>query len=204
MEWLSFRERVGDDIASGVAWSGLNVLSRLRGAEGCRSFLQSILGRTVPNDARGWWSDRGRPIEREIERCAGVRWPEFVAAWTAELAVTATELESELAKLPRITGAVTFEPISPDSRVVKYRVSIEPPPTAGDSRVAFLYAELGAFDAEVDPHDWRREEFDFAVDTAGDLPGSLGRGGRFFSTFALDVEELGCAVISGWARQEVR
>jgi hypothetical protein len=202
-EWLRFRERVGDDVAAAVAWSGLTTLSRQQGSERCQAFLRSMLGRAVDNDVRAWFTDRRYGLEDQLELTAGVRWPEFLKAWQAELDAARGQLP-ELARLPRLTAQVTFEPLSPDTRVVKYRVTIEPPPPQDDSRVALLYASLGVFDEPVDPRDWEREEFDFSVEQEGELPGTRARGDRFISTLSLEVHELGCAVISGWSRQEIR
>jgi hypothetical protein len=203
-EWLRFRERVGDDIAASVAWSGLNTLARRQGPDRCRAFLRAVLGRTVPNDARAWFIERRHRIETQLERHAGIAWPEFLAAWQSDLDAARAAMASELARIPRLTGSVTFEPLSLDSRIVKYSVAIEPPPTDGKSRVSLVYADLGVFDQEVPPHDWEREEFDYAIEQTGELPGTRSRGDRFLSTFALEVDALGCEVISGWSRQEVR
>ena len=41
--WLTFRERVGEDIAAGVAWSLLRVLAREQGEAGCQRLLRSAL-----------------------------------------------------------------------------------------------------------------------------------------------------------------
>ena len=38
--WLTYRERVGEDIAAAVAWSGLMSLQESQGETSCRAFLQ--------------------------------------------------------------------------------------------------------------------------------------------------------------------
>jgi len=50
--WLSYNERVGRDIAAGVAWSGLKTLARRQGPQRCRKFLQAVLGARQPQDVR--------------------------------------------------------------------------------------------------------------------------------------------------------
>ena len=66
-----------------------------------------------------------------------------------------------------------------------------------------LYAELSAFGESVKPSWIRREDALYVEQDTGELPGTFGRGTRFYSTFAVWVEVLGCNVISGWTRREI-
>jgi hypothetical protein len=50
--WLSFRDRVGEDIAAGVAWSGLKTLARREGPDHARAFLKAVLGTRESKDFR--------------------------------------------------------------------------------------------------------------------------------------------------------
>ena len=80
---------------------------------------------------------------------------------------------------------------------------IEPPPPVG-ARYSLLYCELPVFDEEVLPQLLRREQNPYPARAEGDLPESMTRGARLYWTFELDVPALGCAVVSGWKREEIR
>jgi hypothetical protein len=201
--WLRFREQVGHDIAVGVAWSGLNALARRQGERQCQAFLRSVLGRRVPDNVRAWFQERRNPPGLLLQRHAAVSWPEFLNDWQSELDAARREVSEAVMRLPRLTGELTFQPLTSDTLVVKYRVAMEPA-AAIHSRVALVYAEIGAFNQELQPQDWQREEFDFTLEPQGELPGTRARGERIISTFSLDLKELGCTVISGWKRQEIR
>src|SRR6185503_11175461 len=66
--WYRYRERVGGEIASGVAWSGLKTLVRRHGPEQTRRFLRAVLGGRVPKDVRAWFHNNSEPIPRLLER----------------------------------------------------------------------------------------------------------------------------------------
>jgi hypothetical protein len=86
---------------------------------------------------------------------------------------------------------------------MRYRVRIEPRPSA-DARYSLLYSELPVFDEEVSPQLLRREQSPYPARAQGELPDSFSRGARLYWTFELDVPALGCAVVSGWKREEIR
>jgi hypothetical protein len=201
--WLSFREKVGEDIAAAVAWSGLRTLARRQGPERCQALLRSVLGTAVPQDIRALWSESSRPMDRLLREKAGVEFAEFLAAWQEELASARAELEADLAALPKVRGEVTFVPLSTESRQVRFRVQIDRPPAA-EVRYALLYHALAPFDEEVSPSDLQREQRRYPREAEGDLPESYMRGARLYWTFTLDVPALGCPVISGWRREEIR
>ena len=59
-------------------------------------------------------------------------------------------------------------------------------------------------DEEVEPKSIQREQNSYPEQAEDDLPETFSRGGRLYWTFALDVPDLGCPVISGWQRQEIK
>ena len=200
--WNSFRERVGGEIAAAVAWSGLKTLARRHVTERCQRFLRSVLGENVPRDFRALLHERSAPLEELLSREAGVAFETFWAQWQEELAMARRELAPALAQLPRLRGEVKFIPLSTDSRLVRYELRLTGPLTS--PRYSFLYHELPVYDEEVAPQAIRREQNPLAQQVQGELPESYSRGARLYWTFALDVPELGCPVISGWKREEIR
>ena len=201
--WHSFRERVGGEIAAGVAWSGLQTLARRTSPDQARRFIRSVLGAEVPKDLRAILHERTAPIERLLQMEAGLTPEAFWSLWQEELATARRELAADLAQLPKLTGQMDFARLSPDSRQARYRVQIAPTPPAG-ARYSLLYCELPVFDEEVSPQLLRREQNPYATRAQSELPESLTRGTRLYWTFELDVPALGCAVVSGWKREEIR
>ena len=200
--WLSFRERVGGDVAAGVAWSGLRTIARRQGPERCQRFLRAVLAGELPQDARAWLRERANPLERLLREEAGWSSAEFFAAWQADLAEARRALADDLARVPRLRGEVEFVPLSADSRRVRYRVTIDPAP-GGDFSYSFVYHFLPPLDEEVKPSDLRREHQRYALTREAELPENVSRGARLFSAFALKVPALGCEVVSGWTRREI-
>jgi len=48
------------------------------------------------------------------------------------------------------------------------------------------------------------EDLEYRQAQSGELPLTHVRGSRIYWTFAVGCEALGCDVISGWRRQEIR
>jgi len=201
--WHSFRERVGGEIAAGVAWSGLKTLARRTSPDRAQQFIRSVLAAEVPKDLRALLHERATPMGRMLQSEVGLTPEQFWLLWQEELAAARRTLATELAQLPRLSGQIEFRNLSPDSRQAQYRVLIEPPPPAG-TRYSLLYAELPVFDEEVAPQLLRREQSPYPGKTQRELPDSLTRGTRLYWSFELDVPALGCAVVSGWKREEIR
>jgi hypothetical protein len=204
--WHSFRERVGEGVAAGVAWSGLDILARRYGPERSREFLRAVLASRAPDDARALWFEERNPIEEQFERHVGVPMTDFIAAWRNELDIARAALVNDLSRLPRVRGEVSFDALSADTWIARYRVAVDPQPEgpADASRITLLHANLSAGQTEVAPNDLLREDVDLTLNADGELPGTWTRGSRFYSTFSLEVPELGCEVISGWSRREIR
>jgi hypothetical protein len=200
-DWLRFRERVGPGIAEGVAWSGLKTLVRSKGAQPCRGFLRAVLGTQEPRDVRAMFTSAS--WQRRFRDQAGKTPEEFFVQWQAELAAAKPALAAELAALPRLSGQLTILPLSADSRKVRFRLDLTPPP-APETRYSVLYLQLPAFDEEPDLKSLQREQNNYAQSPQAELPETYSRGERLYWTLALDVPALGCQVVSGYHRQEIK
>jgi hypothetical protein len=198
--WLSFRERVGESIASAVAFSGLKTLVRRQGSDQCRQFLRSVLGSRKPKDFRVLLEDTS--WERHLRRQTGKRPEDFFRVWQEELALARQSLVGELAGLPRLSGQVTFVPLSAESRKVRFRVVLEPSP-GSDVRYSFLFQQLPALDEEAEVKTLQREQNSYLQSPEAELPETYARGQRLRWTFAVDVPALGCQVVSGYIRQDI-
>lgn len=202
-DWLTFRERVGEGIAAGVAFSGLRILAEIQGPDRARTLLRSVLALDVPYDARALLHRIAHPLDSLFPEKAGVGYDAFIEQWNEALEATRGTREAELARLPKLEGAVEYEDVTPATRRLRYRVRVtaEFPPGA---RCRFLHVDLGPLDKEIEPTDVRFEEHDCRALADGViLPGTLGRGSRLGWTFSMDVAPLGCEVLTGWVRQEV-
>lgn len=51
-KWLTYRERVGDDIAEAMAWNGLETIRSIKGDEATRKFISRVLDPDVAADIR--------------------------------------------------------------------------------------------------------------------------------------------------------
>ena len=201
--WLSFRERVGEEIAAGVAWSGLRTLARRQGPDRCQRFLRGVLGTKVRKDIRALWHERTAPVEHLLKDEAGLGLQPFFAQWQAELVGARRSLSNELAQVPRLRGQVRFVPLSAESRQLRYRVALDRAPER-PARYSFLHHELPFFNEEVESRSIRREQHTYDPQAENELPETFSRGARLYCTFALEVPALGCEVVSGWTRQEVK
>jgi len=200
-QWLLYRERVGGDIAAGVAWSGLKLLEQRQGSHRCRKFLKAVLGRDIPDDVRALFHEWRHHIHVQLRREAGISFHKFLPAWQAALTAIRPALADDLAKIPELQGEVIFENLSSRTRKVRYRININPSPD--QTRCAFLYARLPWFDSEVPIHKIRRENLGYSLDHEGEIPETFVQGERLSSTFSLHIETLGCEIISGWKRQAI-
>jgi hypothetical protein len=200
--WLSFRERVGDGIASGVAWSGLRTLARHQGAAACQKFLRSVLSIRPPKDIRATVGLPALSWQRALVNQVGIAEGVFFTQWQEELAQARRALADQLKQLPHLQGQVTFVPLSKDSRKIRYSATIEPAPKK-PVRYVFLHTALSAYDEEIDPKTIEREQQAYPEKAAEELPETYSRGARLYWTVGFQVPQLQCQVISGWKRQEV-
>jgi hypothetical protein len=199
--WLSYRERVGEDIAAAVAWSGLMSLRESQGEPACRAFLQAMLDCDVPGDVRGVWHEWRNPLPKVMASEAGLPYDQFVAAWSNDLESRRQSRMEDLARIPELSGTIHFASTSASTRIVNFDFKCDPPP---ESRFTLVHFTLPPFDHELPISELHREEFLYESQRSGELPGSFARGTRFGSTFAVWVDQLGCEIISGWTRREMR
>jgi hypothetical protein len=200
-DWLSYRERVGADIAAAVAWSGLVSLARSAGHERCRALLKSMLDCDAPSDLRSVLRQWREPLPVVFQREVGLAYGKFLSNWSDELLASTEARADELTAIPEARGALEFVPVSAATRAVAYQFHCDPPPIRG--QFTLLHAELPPFDHEVPVPELRREELNYGRDQKGELPGTFARGTRLYSTFSIWVERLGCEVITGWTRREM-
>ncbi len=201
--WLTYRERVGEDIAAAVAWYGLISLRKSQGEPACRAFLQAMLDCEVPGDLRGVWHEWRNPLPKVMACEGGLPYEKFMENWLDELKALRLSRAEDLASIPKLNGSVRFKALSAATRIVAFDFT-SAPPLPPRSRFTLIHAELPPFDDQVPASVLHREELQYERERSGELPGSYDRGTRFLSTFAVQVERLGCEIISGWTRQEMR
>ena len=201
--WHRFRERVGADIASAVAWSGLATLATSQGPERTHTIIRAVLATTTPKDFRAMLHRRKNSVERWFERESGLAFGDFFREWQRELARGRKQLAAELDAIPVLVGEVEYVPLSSESRKVVFRLQMTSD-MEWDGYYSFLYHNLPPFDQELNMQLVRREEHSYRTSSEGELPGSYLRGARFSWTFAVELPALECQVLSGWIREEIR
>jgi hypothetical protein len=200
--WLTFRERVGDDVASAVAWSGLQVLAQHAGAERVRSFLSATLGRRPPDDLRATWEDWRHPLPQRLERETGLSQDAFLHLWSQALEAERRARRDDLHRVPILVGSPVVSNISEKTRGLSYAFSASTPLPPG-TRVHLRHLDLPLFDVEINPSAVRSEDRFLPLASTVDLPGTYVSNARLAWTFALHSDVLGCEVLSGWKRQVV-
>jgi len=201
-QWLKFRERVGDEIACGVAWSGLHALEVSQGKEACHSLLQAMFGRAVPKDIRASFGRWRTPTSELFASETHLSYDAFFKEWQRDLLGMRGDLASDLRALPEITAHLRVLPDSEAMRRIVYEVKIQPAPPSGHYYMLY-YKELPALNDEVPMNELHHESRRYDARSRGELSENYRKGARLFATFAYDVPQLGCPVISGWVRQEV-
>jgi len=200
--WLRFREKVGDDIACAVAWSGLKLLDRDQGQERCKEFLQNALGKQTPKDIRALFEEWKFPVTHQLQAHAATSTSALITQWNQELNSLRSRFQKELAGIPRMKGHVDFLHLSDSTRQCSYRLEMAPSPEEAP-RFSFLHKEISALDEEVPLPEIQHENHSYAS-TSRKLSATYRSGARFYWTFELQSEVLECRIISGWVRQEIR
>ena len=84
-QWLLLRKKAGEKAAADLAWTGLAILAEKHGAEACRRFVSSMLGRDIPEDARGWLHDAVNPMSHRFEKATSTKLDTFAREWKTAL-----------------------------------------------------------------------------------------------------------------------
>jgi hypothetical protein len=201
--WLSTRERVGKTVAQAIAWSGLNTLARNNSPETIRSFLRAALAAPAVADVRGLWDDYRSSWGELLEESTGLDAASFVETWRSELRASRIEFQEQLRPVPRLGAELWLEKISEESRILKFSAQASPAPDE-DAHLVFAYQRLEWFDAPLVESAERRVAGLYGHLRDHSLPGTLSRGDRVAGALRMHSEALGCEIISGWQRVELR
>ncbi len=200
--WLRFRETLGDDIAAGAAWSGLEVLARLHGEETTRRFVRRVLGCHLPHDVRAALHRRLHPPSQVYQHLTGQSFDSFLKEWNGELDRCRGIHQATLESLPRLRAEVEFLSEFADSYDLAYRLLPEAS-LSSPLRYAFRYCTLPPMNQEVRPQKLQEKLHLEETLTQHILASPFSRGSRVFYTLSTDLPELECSVISGWIRSDV-
>ncbi|MEO8351399.1 MAG: hypothetical protein ABI680_06685, partial [Chthoniobacteraceae bacterium] len=199
--WIQTRERVGEPVAAGLAWSGLKSLALAAGPPACRRFLQNQFAGQPPHDVRATWRDWRNPWRRKLPDATGVELAGFLTAWNATLAEARTTLAGKLARVPRLRLTARQKSITASTTILTVRLTAQPPPD-GIVEYRIRYLKSRGLDVPFEESklidETGRAEFGRAV--IRELPASFSRGGRIVIGASMYSPALGCDVTSGWHR----
>ncbi len=197
--WLVECDRVGDETAAAMAWSGVRALMGRLDEEQSRALWRQTLGVRRPDDLRGWWQDSRQPFREVLPRVTGLDEAGFIAIWREALDAARPALAEELLTLTTPRLELRAEPSATGGGYrLKYRLVTgegENPPAAWELR----WLRLPPFDAARSPRALRVERHEAAGDWH-ELPVSFTTGDRVACTLAVTSAALEGAVISGWRR----
>ncbi len=205
--WTQLRERVGEPMADGLAFSGLRALEEQAGRSAVMELARSVLGRAPPRDIRETIHEWMHPMPLVFERSTGRGWNEFLQDWEIWLASRALEpsVADLLARVPAMRGSVDVE-VKEGSirRIVARLVADDGADTSSMTLCTLLHVNLGPFDHELAREDLLREE----VDCSGELPpievmGRYGPGERIFVAIEFESPVLGAPVRIAARRMEI-
>ena len=190
--WLQLNDKVGDDIVSAIAFVGLEYLAEEYGKEDCHAFLRDVLSNRVPDDFRGVVHDSLNSMPGLMKKHFNTSYDSFREEWVARVQKLAEERAAELKSIPRITGQVSFESISDESRSLTWDVELSPQTDVFELR----YRRLEGFEPRSGKR--RAESLRYPRDTQGELEDTFTIGDRVRTTFSIRNDDLGCDIISGW------
>jgi hypothetical protein len=202
-QWYQLRERVGEGVARGLAWSGLKALVAKRGESGCRQFLRDLYSRPVPRDLRATVHDLRHPWTELLAR-EEMTVEALVAAWNELLTQARRDLDSELAVLPRLALTVEQTSATTSTTLVRIRLVTSPAPI-GEVEYRIRYRSVTGLDEPLDEDDFIDESVRgrLAGTVTAELAHSFARGGRAIIGVAIFLPALGCDAISGWQRVNI-
>jgi hypothetical protein len=202
-EWFRLRERVGEGVARGLAWSGLKALVAKRGEAGCQRFLRELYSPPVPRDLRAMFQDLRHPWTEALAH-QEMTVAALVASWSELLTQARRDLASDLAALPRLALTLEQTSATPSTTLLRIRLATSPTPT-GEVEYRIRHRSVTGLDEPLDEDDLIDESvrgrFDGIV--TADLTHSFPRGGRAIVGVAVFLPALGCDAISGWQRLNI-
>ena len=202
-EWYRLRERVGEGVARGLAWSGLKALVAKRGESGCRQFLHELYSPPVPRDLRATIHDLRHPWTEALAR-EQMTVEALVVAWNELLTQARHDLGSDLAALPRLALTLEQTSATPSTTLVRIRLVTSPTPT-GEVEYRIRHRAVTGLDEPLDEDDFIDESVRGRLEgtVTTELAHSFARGGRAIIGVAIFLPALGCDAISGWQRLNI-
>jgi hypothetical protein len=144
--WLLTNERLGSDVAEGLAHTGIEVLQRIRGRSAVDALARAFLGRWAPNDARALYYERVHPTPVLFEQATGLTLSDFLARWNAELPRLRQDPRfGALAELPNGRVHVSTSATRGATHDVRFVVELDRPAPDG-LVVSLAHYRLDAFD----------------------------------------------------------
>lgn len=205
-DWFLTSERLGEDVAEGLAWSGLKTLALEKGPAAVTDLLRQLYVVDLPHNFLAIVRDRGNVPAKVLPALTGKSQDTFLTAWNATLETARPALSTALAALPRLGLDLEFVPEGEDTVAVRYRATITPPPTE-TLTWRLRWSMLRPFDQMVAERDLDDIWHTSAPGESGqwrDLPDRFPADGRIFATLTLECPELGGAVSSGSQRLPVK
>jgi hypothetical protein len=202
-EWYRLRERVGEGVARGLAWSGLKALVAKRGEAGGQRFLRELYSRPVHRDLRAMFHDLRHPWTEALAH-EQMTVTALVASWNELLAQARRDLATDLEALPRLALTLEQTSATPSTTLLRIRLDTSPKP-AGEVEYRIRHRSLTGLDEPFDEEDLIDEavrgRFDESV--TAELAHSFPSGGRAIVGVAIFLPALGCDAISGWQRFDI-
>jgi hypothetical protein len=182
--WILTNERLGSDVAEGLAHTGIEVLARVRGRGAVDALARAVLGRWAPKDARALHYESVHSTPALFREATGLAWPDFLARWNQELPRLRQEPRFQaLAALPRGRVQISTQAARGAIRDVRFVVELDRPAPAG-LVVSLAHYRLSAFDRGLVPKlELERQDSLWPASSTrfeGRLPGSYSRGDRAF------------------------
>ena len=179
---------------------GLKSLAEKHDKATCREFLDFVLHDKATDDARVFYNEWVHSVKSAARKIGSDR-PTVIQDWVAEVTRLSESHSEELEELPRIDGEIKLVRLSKETRSLEYSFQSTPPPQDGWFELRHVILE--PFETEIDDYAVVNEKFLFENDADGESYETFSRGDRFAWTIVVDVERLGCEVITGWKYQEV-
>lgn len=200
-DWLTYRNQVGDSIASAVAYVGLQTIADQTNDSTCHKFLEFVLHDRATEDVRVFYNEWVHSVKNASRSVLNSDRQTVVSDWVEVVSRLVEKNEDSLSELPRLGGTIDLESLSSETRSLDFAFQSTPPPA--DGWFELRHIRLDPFEMEIDEYKTVTEKFLFNKDANGEAYETFSRGDRLAWTFVVDVERLGCEVITGWKYQEV-